>query len=68
MKIVRFTRIFAPYNAGETAGFPDGRAQQLVDMNVAKFVDGKTGPLRAPEAKSMLRAPADKQVKTLATK
>lgn len=55
MRLVRFTARLSPYNPGDQAGFPDGRARELVNSGVAEFVDGEAraarpGAALAPEA------------------
>jgi len=47
MKLIKFTRGCAPYSAGETAGFEDGKADRLVESGVADFYEVK------PEATSL---------------
>jgi hypothetical protein len=60
MRIVRFTRHYAQYNAGEGAGFPDDQAQKLIDLGVAvEFKD----PQPTEEVKAVEGAPADKMVR-----
>lgn len=44
MKIVKFLRNHAPYNAGESAGFSEVDAQRLVRAGLAEFVQ----PIEAP--------------------
>lgn len=39
MKIIRYLRPDGPYNAGETAGFPDTRADELVDAGIAEYAE-----------------------------
>lgn len=39
MPLVKFTTIYAPYNAGETAGFDLATANRLVAEGVAAAVD-----------------------------
>ncbi|MHC1792123.1 hypothetical protein [Solidesulfovibrio sp.] len=36
--LVRFTRKVPPYNAGETAGFPESEARRFVRLGAAVFV------------------------------
>ncbi|MHC1788525.1 hypothetical protein [Solidesulfovibrio sp.] len=36
--LVRFTRKVSPYNAGETAGFPEAEARRFVRLGAAVFV------------------------------
>lgn len=35
MKLVKFLKHASPYMAGETAGFPDARADQLIAKGIA---------------------------------
>ena len=36
MKIICYLRPDGPYNAGETAGFPDTRADELIEAGIAE--------------------------------
>jgi len=37
VKLIRFTRPALIYNAGEVAGFPDDRAEQIVALGAAVY-------------------------------
>lgn len=65
MKLVKFMRGHAPYNAGEVAGFSDEFSQRLVDAGVAAPHPPQTeqAETEADEAKAPDRPPADKMVR-----
>ncbi len=46
MKLVKFNRSCAPYATGEIAGFPDEKAQAMVDKGQASYVKEKESPLK----------------------
>lgn len=50
MRRVKFDRNYAAYNRGEIAGFPDKKADELVERGVASFIDP------APKAKEKPKA------------
>lgn len=39
MKVVKFIAKMSPYNVGETAGFEDERADEIVSRGAAVYVD-----------------------------
>ncbi len=51
-RAILFLQPFAPYVAGDVAGFPDARAQDLVDRGVASFyaLPGASAPSAASAA------------------
>lgn len=49
MKIIRFLRRKSPYNTGETAGFPDTRADELVLEGVAEFYVPPVNKVEPPD-------------------
>lgn len=68
MKIVKFLRNHAPYNAGEAAGFGEVDAQRLVKAGVAEFVQpveaptpNRAAPDTAPAAAPKARTKAAKE-------
>jgi len=44
MKIIRFRKHHAPYNAGEIAGMTEGKAQALVETGVAEYAQRESHP------------------------
>lgn len=36
MKVIKFLKSSGPYNAGETAGFPDAKAAEYVNQGIAE--------------------------------
>lgn len=65
MMIVTFTKLCAPYNAGETAGFPKAQAMELIGRGVARAFEP---PARPAESKAQTAAPVDKMAKGAKTK
>lgn len=61
MKTVRFTRSYAPYNAGDVAGFPKEAAAQLIGQGFA-------AEYKTPKTKEVVSPPVDKMVKQPKTK
>lgn len=69
MMIVTFTKPCAPYNAGDTAGFPEAQAMELIGRGVARAVSPSAQPARGePPAKAQTAPPVDKMVKGARTK
>ena len=55
MKIVKFTRSYAPYNSGDGAAFEDHRADALVNAGVAVLVTAPVTvqPTVAPKSEAV---------------
>lgn len=65
MKTVRFTRSYAPYNAGDVAGFPKEAAAQLIGQGfAAEYETPKTKEVVAPPVDKMVKKPQTKGTKT----
>lgn len=69
---VRFVKGQSPYQAGETAGFPDEMAHRLVSAGVAVPIGSRdaspnpssnSGSSSTPTVASLDRPPADKMVR-----
>lgn len=58
MRSIRFLQGWGIYNAGETAGFPDKQAAELVEYGTAAYADGE----EAPKGKAPKAPAADKMV------
>jgi len=50
MRLVRFVKMWSPYNSGERATFDPANASALVSAGVAEYADGATIPEAAPKA------------------
>ncbi len=61
MRAVRFIKSYAPYNAGDVAGFPKNAAAELIKQGFA-------AEYKTPRTKEVESPPVDKMVKQPKTK
>jgi len=60
MKVIKFLRSNAPYNAGEIAGFSKEEAARYVKAGIAEYVK-KEKAISSPKDKMMRRSPRTKK-------
>lgn len=59
MKIIRYLRPDGPYNAGETAGFPDTRADELIEAGIAEAYVPPVTEVEPPQGEAKVEPDMD---------